>query len=129
MKNNIHPQVHNDVTVTCACGNTFTTTSTQKEITVEICSACHPFYTGQQKFVDTEGRIEKFARKLKETEAKKEAAKNKGKKNATTKGQEEKLTLKEMLQKAKTATHQTEEDNKTDTNSETSNPDANSSKK
>lgn len=71
MKKNIQPQVYTDAVVTCACGNSFTTTSTQKAITVEICGSCHPFYTGQQRFVDTEGRIDKFTKKLKLTEAKK----------------------------------------------------------
>ena len=63
MKDNIHPK-YVECRVTCGCGHTFTTRSTVPEITVEICSACHPFYTGQQKFVDTAGRIEKFTRKF-----------------------------------------------------------------
>ncbi len=63
MKKNAHPE-YQDVTVTCACGNSFRTRSTLcKDIRVEICSACHPFYTGKQKFVDTAGRVEKFQRK------------------------------------------------------------------
>ena len=69
MKKDIHPQVYTDCTITCACGNSFVTTSTSQTVKVDICSSCHPFYTGQQKFVDTEGRIEKFERKLKETAA------------------------------------------------------------
>lgn len=63
MKAEIHPD-YVDCTVTCGCGNTFTTRSTKAAINVEICSACHPFYTGQQKFVDTAGRIEKFNRRF-----------------------------------------------------------------
>ena len=59
MKAGIHPKFET-VTVHCACGNTFETRSTIKEIRTEICSACHPFYTGKQKIVDTEGRVEKF---------------------------------------------------------------------
>jgi large subunit ribosomal protein L31 len=59
MKEGIHPKLH-QATVSCACGNEFTTTSTRPEIRVEICSNCHPFYTGKQKIVDTEGRVEKF---------------------------------------------------------------------
>lgn len=62
MKADIHPE-YVECTVSCGCGNSFTTRSTQSKITVEICSACHPFYTGQQKFVDTAGRIEKFRRR------------------------------------------------------------------
>jgi len=64
MKKDIHPQYHTDAKVICSCGNIFTTGSTQKEIKVELCSACHPFYTGQQKLVDTSRRVEKFAEKM-----------------------------------------------------------------
>ena len=63
MKKDIHPK-YEEATVTCVCGNTFKTRSTLPEISVEICSACHPFYTGKQKFVDTAGRVEKFQRKF-----------------------------------------------------------------
>ncbi len=63
MKKGIHPEYH-EVTVKCGCGNTFTTRSTKGgNIAVEICSSCHPFYTGKQKFVDTAGMVEKFQRK------------------------------------------------------------------
>lgn len=63
MKQGIHPQYYDKCQVTCTCGNTFVTGSTLPEIKVEICAACHPFFTGQSKFVDTEGRIERFERK------------------------------------------------------------------
>jgi len=59
MKTGIHPELV-DAKITCVCGNVVETRSTQKEIRVEICSKCHPFYTGQQKLVDSEGRVEKF---------------------------------------------------------------------
>ena len=62
MKEGIHPK-YEEATVTCGCGNKFTTRSTKKNINVEICSACHPFFTGKMKFVDTTGRVEKFQRK------------------------------------------------------------------
>ncbi|MBP8129339.1 MAG: 50S ribosomal protein L31 [Candidatus Hydrogenedentes bacterium] len=62
MKKGIHPE-YVETTVRCACGNTFKTRSTKKAINVEICSACHPFYTGKQKFVDSEGRVERFQKK------------------------------------------------------------------
>lgn len=62
MKTDIHPQ-YNEINVTCVCGNTFKTGSTKKEIRTEICSACHPFFTGTQKIVDTEGRVERFMKK------------------------------------------------------------------
>ena len=64
MKEGIHP-AYNTTTVVCQCGNTFETRSTRQNIRVEICSNCHPFYTGKQKIVDTEGRVEKFLQKYK----------------------------------------------------------------
>lgn len=64
MKSGIHPELH-EITVRCACGNAFKTRSTAKELRVTLCSACHPFFTGTQKFVDTAGRIEKFEKKYK----------------------------------------------------------------
>ncbi|MCI0620044.1 50S ribosomal protein L31 [Candidatus Wolfebacteria bacterium] len=60
MKKDTHPEYYTDAKVTCACGNTFTVGSTKKDIHVEICSACHPFWTGVEKVVDTAGRVEKF---------------------------------------------------------------------
>ena len=62
MKKEIHPD-YGECMVTCACGNTFTSMSTKKEIRVEICSQCHPFFTGKQKLVDSAGRIERFRKK------------------------------------------------------------------
>ena len=63
MKKEGHPKYY-ETTVSCGCGNTFTTRSTRKEMKVDICNACHPFYTGKLKFVDTAGRIEKFKNKF-----------------------------------------------------------------
>lgn len=68
MKEKIHP-AYQEVKVTCACGNTFVTRSTKKELKVEICSQCHPFFSGKQKYLDTAGRIEKFQRKYTKKEA------------------------------------------------------------
>jgi large subunit ribosomal protein L31 len=62
MKDKIHPK-YMTTEVKCGCGNTFSTGSTRETLKVEICSSCHPFYTGQQKFVDTAGRVEKFQKK------------------------------------------------------------------
>ncbi|MFA6271881.1 MAG: 50S ribosomal protein L31 [Patescibacteria group bacterium] len=62
MKKEGHPKYYPDATVTCACGNTFTAGSTVKEIKVEICASCHPFYTGKQKFIDTARRVDRFKR-------------------------------------------------------------------
>ena len=63
MKKDIHP-AYVECKVTCGCGNTFMTRSTKPELHVEICSVCHPFYTGKQKLVDTGGRVERFQRRL-----------------------------------------------------------------
>ena len=62
MKTGIHPEYH-EVNVVCACGNTFQTRSTKKDLRVEICSACHPFFTGKQKLVDSAGRVERFQKR------------------------------------------------------------------
>ncbi len=62
MKEKTHPK-YEKITVTCSCGNTFETRSTSSTLKVDICSACHPFYTGKQKMMDTAGRVEKFNRK------------------------------------------------------------------
>ena len=68
MKKNIHPQLHL-VTAVCACGNTFQTHSTKKDLRLEICSACHPYFTGKQKLMDTAGRVERFNRRYNRTTA------------------------------------------------------------
>jgi len=64
MKQKIHPKYYPDATVVCACGNSWTTGATQKEIRTDVCSACHPFYTGEQRIVDTAGQVERFMRRL-----------------------------------------------------------------
>ena len=79
MKKNIHPKYFENCTVTCACGNSFITGSTQENIKVELCSKCHPFYTGKQKLVDTARRVEKYQEKAGKT---KEAAKTRKGKTA-----------------------------------------------
>jgi large subunit ribosomal protein L31 len=68
MKKDIHPKYHNDCQVSCVCGNAFTTGSTEPAIKVELCGACHPFYTGKQKLVDASRRVEKFSAKVKAQE-------------------------------------------------------------
>ena len=82
MKDNIHPK-YVVTKVTCGCGNTFVTRSTQAELKVDICNACHPFYTGKLKYVDTAGRIEKFQKKFAATGY---ASLNRGKKAAAAAG-------------------------------------------
>ncbi len=64
MKTDIHPEYHSEVKVTCSCGNTFVTGSTKTDLKVEICSSCHPFFTGEQRIVDTEGRVERMKRRF-----------------------------------------------------------------
>lgn len=78
MKKDIHPTYHENAAISCACGNSFTVGSTMKEIRVELCSNCHPFYTGKQKFVDTARRVEKFQETIEKS--KKAAAGKKTKK-------------------------------------------------
>jgi len=70
MKKNIHPQYYPNAKIECACGNTFEIGSTKPKIEVEICSACHPFYTGKEKLIDTAGRVEKFRRKMEKRQKK-----------------------------------------------------------
>lgn len=73
MKQGIHPTYHEDAVITCACGATYKTGSTAKELEIEICTSCHPFYTGKKKYVDTTGRVERF-KKLTERAQEKRAA-------------------------------------------------------
>ena len=64
MKKEIHPEYFTAALITCSCGNTFTTGATKASLRVEVCSKCHPFYTGEQRVVDTEGRIERLRRRF-----------------------------------------------------------------
>ncbi len=73
MKKNLHPEYHTEAKITCACGNKMTIGATKKEIKVEICSKCHPFYTGSQQLIDTAGRVERF--KARQSKAKPKAVK------------------------------------------------------
>jgi len=93
MKDNVHPTWYPEAKVSCTCGANFVTGSVKPEIKVEICSNCHPFFTGEMRFVDTQGRIEKF-------KAKQDAAKGYVKKDKNNQDKDEKpRSLKEMLQK------------------------------
>ncbi len=82
MKQKIHPTWYPDAKVHCACGHTFSTGSTAKEISIEICSACHPLFTGQQKFIDTAGRVDKFNQRMLAAEKKKAEAEERARKKA-----------------------------------------------
>ena len=95
MKQNTHPIYHKEAQVICVCGNKFTTGSTQEVIHVELCYKCHPFYTGEQKFVDSASRIQKFQTKT-ET-AKKYQVVKKEKTEAEKKKSEAPKSLRDML--------------------------------
>jgi large subunit ribosomal protein L31 len=98
MKQGIHPTYHEDAVITCACGATHETGSTAKALSIEICAACHPFYTGKKKYVDTTGRVERF-KKLSEKALERKAIATKKpvkvpKKSATEETGKEKATEK-----------------------------------
>jgi large subunit ribosomal protein L31 len=106
MKKDIHPKYSSNVTVTCSCGNTFVTGSTADEITTELCSQCHPFYTGEQKIVDTANLVSKFKQRKKKAAKKvlskkqkqlRRKRKRRGNKGDSDQDEKEK-TLKDMLQ-------------------------------
>lgn len=103
MQKGIHPTYYTDTQVVCACGHSFTTGSTLKEIHVDICSSCHPFYTGEQKFVDVEGRIDTFKKKMKKAESERKARieKLKAKITKEKERQEAPKSLKDMLKNLK----------------------------
>ncbi len=97
MKKNIHPNWHNDAIVTCSCGNTFKTGSTQKEIEVDICAKCHPFFTGEMKFVDRQGRVDKFKQKMQQAEKTKKQAAKKQAQSTQSDSQEPQKSYQEIL--------------------------------
>ena len=93
MKKNTHPTYYPQAQVTCACGNTFAVGSTQKTISVDVCSKCHPFFTGSMRFADTKGNIDRFLKKQKAAAAHKKIQKKKNKKNKP----KEHKSLRDML--------------------------------
>lgn len=99
MKSSIHPTYYASAKVVCACGNTFSVGSTKEEIRVELCSKCHPFYTGQQKLVDTSGRVERFAERMKAQSGK----------SAATTGKKAKAEKRAAQKEAKKTVRQTVE--------------------
>lgn len=105
MKADIHPQYYDDAKVNCACGNTFTTGSTKQIIRVELCAKCHPFYTGQHKFVDTLGQVDRFQKKQEVAKVKQaEIKKIKDARAAKiTQAKTDKPTLKDLLMQARKA--------------------------
>jgi len=119
MKKDIHPKFQTDCKVTCACGNSFVTGSTLKEIRVELCNQCHPFYTGKQKFVDSARRVEKFKEKInKQAQV---AAGRKGKKAKKANIVAKKDKVEKTKTKKKTVTNKTktpDKDNKVEVKKE-----------
>lgn len=98
MKSDLHPMWYPNATITCACGNTFTVGSTKPELRVEICAKCHPFFTGEMRFVDTLGRVERFQARQQQAQ-KAGPYVSKKKKQAAKKAADDRTpkTLKEML--------------------------------
>jgi len=99
MKADIHPTWYNDAQVTCSCGNTFTTGASQPTLSVDICAKCHPFFTGEMRFVDRQGRVDKFMQKMQAAEKLKaeKAAKNKAKKQVAAAPAEDPRSYQEIL--------------------------------
>lgn len=94
MKKNTHPAYYSDAKIICACGNIIETGSTVKEMKVEICSSCHPFYTGKKKMLDTTGRVDRFKKMAEKAEAKKASAQKKKEKKVKTKAEVKKVVSK-----------------------------------
>lgn len=92
MKEGIHPGYNEAVAATCSCGNSFKVGSTAKEISVEVCSNCHPFYTGKQKLVDAAGRVDKFRQRQEETAKLKSTVKQSSQKKESGKKRGPKVT-------------------------------------
>lgn len=103
MKADIHPQWYPEAQVTCACGASFKTGSTLPAIRVEICSQCHPFFTGQQKFVDTLGQVDRFIKKTKDSKVKQEERKRilEARKSKVEDKKKERPSLKDLLMQAR----------------------------
>ncbi|MBU1032137.1 50S ribosomal protein L31 [Patescibacteria group bacterium] len=103
MKANIHPVWYPEAKVTCACGNAFITGSTLPEIRVEICHMCHPLFTGQQKFVDTLGQVDRFVKKAETSKVKQEERRKilQARASKVASAKKERPSLKELLMKAR----------------------------
>ena len=111
MQDKIHPQWHDDAVVICSCGNTFTTGATLPEIKIDICSACHPFFTGEMKFVDRQGRVDKFKKKIKQAKQKQVAAKQQQKQTDQADDPEQK-TYQEILREKQAELRQSDKKDK-----------------
>ncbi len=96
MKQGIHPQIFEDTQVVCSCGKSFTTRSTKKSINVEVCSSCHPYFTGEHRFIDTKGRVEEFQKKQEIARQMRHTSSSK-KKRSKSSDENTPKTLKELL--------------------------------
>lgn len=103
MKSDIHPNWNHNAVVNCSCGNTFTTGSMQDSLTVDICSKCHPFFTGEMKFVDRQGRVDKFMQKMQAAQSKQKELSSKKKKTQKSGDNAQHMSYKQLLQQQKTA--------------------------
>lgn len=104
MKKNIHPTWNHAAVVTCACGASFTTGSMQDTLQVDICSACHPFFTGEMKFVDRQGRVDKFRQKMKKAQQQQaDLQAKRAKKSGKSGNQDDPKSYKQLLQDQKQA--------------------------
>ena len=99
MKKDIHPKYHTNAKISCACGAKITVGATREKMEIEICSACHPFYTGKKKLVDSAGRVDRFKEKMKKTEAMKKTKAEKAKAAKAKKVKTQKKTKKETSKK------------------------------
>lgn len=98
MKSKIHPTIYTNTQVLCSsCGHTFTTASTKKEIHIEVCSKCHPYFTGEHRFIDAKGRVEHFQKKQEFAQKMQEVVLNKKTKRKEEKEEKTPKTLKELL--------------------------------
>lgn len=105
MKKGIHPKYNEDAKITCSCGNVIEAGSTVKEMEIEICSACHPFYTGKKKLVDSTGRVDRFQRRLKRSaELKKDQKREAVKAKKAIKKSDKKPSTKKVESKKKKTT-------------------------
>ncbi len=104
MKTNIHPTVHT-ITVTCVCGNSFETLSTQDAIQVDICASCHPFITGEQRFVDREGRVDRFRKQMERAQqmTSKQSSDKSDDQNGAKSGSNDPKSYQEVLEEQKKA--------------------------
>lgn len=112
MKANIHPKWNRDAVVTCNCGNTFTTGAINKTIQVDICSECHPFFTGEMRFVDRQGRVDKFMAKMKKAKTTKGKSGKKAKKAQAAEEKDDVKSYRELLREQQSSMRKADKDAK-----------------